>query len=443
MSKIRTHYDNLKIARNAPDVVIRASYEALIQTYHPDKFEGAKQQEAERITKIIRESYEVLSDPIRRSVHDRWIEEQDAQTQQSQFEDIKTDEPKPSNVPKVPPESKASNLWLVCLIIACLAIIIYGSLYPSPETRTSSIAGLVGYNLPIGVVFWLMFFIICGLKKGVRKATIAFAAIYGSLVGISLFGYSQYHYLQTKTDVITQQKVVASPIAEDTEVEQLHHIRGLHDKYLDFDANDTEKVLSELFSYCQYYSEKGSATGKLCLADLYKNGKGVTKNLDLSLQLTQNAANLGLPIAQFELGREYENGGMVPINKKSAEQWYLKAAHQNYVEAERALGGIYWNRGDMKSAVIWYQKAANQGNLDAMQSLGFIYSTENSGIQDDSLAIYWFRKVISQGGSSSIAPLDLIYERNGMPIQDPAKLKSYKTLLKFESERQRRAQIVE
>ena len=37
MTKVRTHYDNLKVARNAPPEVIRAAYKALAQKYHPDR----------------------------------------------------------------------------------------------------------------------------------------------------------------------------------------------------------------------------------------------------------------------------------------------------------------------------------------------------------------------------------------------------------------------
>ena len=35
MPTIRTHYDNLKVARNAPPEVIRAAYRVLAQKYHP------------------------------------------------------------------------------------------------------------------------------------------------------------------------------------------------------------------------------------------------------------------------------------------------------------------------------------------------------------------------------------------------------------------------
>ena len=36
MAKIRTHYDNLKVARDAPIEVIRAAYKSLCMKYHPD-----------------------------------------------------------------------------------------------------------------------------------------------------------------------------------------------------------------------------------------------------------------------------------------------------------------------------------------------------------------------------------------------------------------------
>ena len=75
MSKIRTHYDNLKVTRNAPDVVIKAAHKALLQLHHPDK--AADKVAAERITRIINEAREVLLDPRRRKQHDDWIQEKE------------------------------------------------------------------------------------------------------------------------------------------------------------------------------------------------------------------------------------------------------------------------------------------------------------------------------------------------------------------------------
>jgi hypothetical protein len=71
MAKIHTHYDNLKVARQAPQEVIRAAYKALSQKYHPDKNPG--DEKAARIMAIVNTAYNTLSDPVRRREHDEWI----------------------------------------------------------------------------------------------------------------------------------------------------------------------------------------------------------------------------------------------------------------------------------------------------------------------------------------------------------------------------------
>lgn len=76
MKKVHTHYDNLKVARNAPIEVIRAAYKTLSQKYHPDR--NPDNPEASNIMAIINGSYEVLSDPVQRKEHDEWIAEKEA-----------------------------------------------------------------------------------------------------------------------------------------------------------------------------------------------------------------------------------------------------------------------------------------------------------------------------------------------------------------------------
>jgi DnaJ-class molecular chaperone len=79
MPKLHTHYDNLKVARNAPPEVIRAAYKTLCQKFHPDRH-----LDKERSTKtfqIIHSAYETLSDPVKRSEHDAWIAASEALVQ--------------------------------------------------------------------------------------------------------------------------------------------------------------------------------------------------------------------------------------------------------------------------------------------------------------------------------------------------------------------------
>jgi curved DNA-binding protein CbpA len=75
--KVRTHYDNLKVARDAPPEVIRAAYKSLSQKYHPDRNPG--DPKASRTMAIINAAYRVLSDPDLRRKHDEWIRKVEAE----------------------------------------------------------------------------------------------------------------------------------------------------------------------------------------------------------------------------------------------------------------------------------------------------------------------------------------------------------------------------
>lgn len=76
MARIHTHYDNLKVARDAPPEVIRAAYKTLSQKYHPDRHGNSP--EAIRIIQIINSAYAVLSNPEKRREHDEWIQRSEA-----------------------------------------------------------------------------------------------------------------------------------------------------------------------------------------------------------------------------------------------------------------------------------------------------------------------------------------------------------------------------
>lgn len=71
MPRIHTHYDNLKVTRNAPPEVIRAAYKTLCQKFHPDR--NPDNESAKKTFLLIRTAYETLSDPEKRRLHDAWI----------------------------------------------------------------------------------------------------------------------------------------------------------------------------------------------------------------------------------------------------------------------------------------------------------------------------------------------------------------------------------
>jgi DnaJ-class molecular chaperone len=81
MSQFQTHYDNLKVARNAPPEVIRAAYKSLSQKFHPDHHQD--KADSTRAFQLISAAYKTLSDPQQREQHDLWIARTEAQLWQA------------------------------------------------------------------------------------------------------------------------------------------------------------------------------------------------------------------------------------------------------------------------------------------------------------------------------------------------------------------------
>jgi molecular chaperone DnaJ len=65
-------YDVLGVARDASDDDIKKAYRRLAMTYHPDRNGGSK--EAEERFKAITEAYDILRDPQKRAMYDRYGE---------------------------------------------------------------------------------------------------------------------------------------------------------------------------------------------------------------------------------------------------------------------------------------------------------------------------------------------------------------------------------
>ena len=103
--KIRTHYDNLKVSRDAPPEVIRAAYKSLTQKYHPDR---NPDPQAAKIMLHLNEAYEVLSDPEKRDNHDKWIRFEEWKA--AHRVDPKKEQPQPQPQPQ-PQASDPLNPW--------------------------------------------------------------------------------------------------------------------------------------------------------------------------------------------------------------------------------------------------------------------------------------------------------------------------------------------
>jgi uncharacterized protein len=118
-------------------------------------------------------------------------------------------------------------------------------------------------------------------------------------------------------------------------------------------------------------------------------------------------AEAGASLAQLKLARAYEAGNGVPENKKTAAEWYKKAAAQGNSDAQNELGVIYLTgdglKEDKQEAKLLYEKSARQGNASAMFNLGAVYYNGSGVPIDDVLSYAWF-VLAKDAGSPQAVP---------------------------------------
>lgn len=104
-------------------------------------------------------------------------------------------------------------------------------------------------------------------------------------------------------------------------------------------------------------------------------------------------ANKGDAMSQYAIGMRYERGFGIAQSFKTANDWFLKAAAQNYSMAELKLGDHYkYGRGvpvNLAEAAKWYRKAADMNNYAAQYALGHLYLSGDGVKQDFAEAYFW------------------------------------------------------
>ena len=147
----------------------------------------------------------------------------------------------------------------------------------------------------------------------------------------------------------------------------------------------------------------------------YYIGDGVKQDYSKAAALYRQAADLGDPMAQSDLGVMYENGRGVAQDDTQAVSWYRKAAEQGYAGGQYNLGVMYKNgRGvaqDYTQAVSWYRKAAEQGYTNAQSNLGIMYENGRGVAQDYGAAINWYLAAADQHNAPAINNLGAFFDR--------------------------------
>lgn len=124
----------------------------------------------------------------------------------------------------------------------------------------------------------------------------------------------------------------------------------------------------------------------------------------------QDAAALGYPPAQLQLGELYKTGQGVEQDPGQARVWFRRAANGGNVLAMHRIG-VMTARGDggpadTQAAITWFEQAANFGLVDSQYNLGAIYhpSANGGAMQDAEKAYYWY-SLAARNGDEAAEPL--------------------------------------
>lgn len=132
--------------------------------------------------------------------------------------------------------------------------------------------------------------------------------------------------------------------------------------YSSYTSKDYKTAFKEMLPY----AESGHVDAQYWVADMYRRGKGIQKNLSAAAKWYTKSAEQGDRWAQYNLGVMYDKGVGVLENDKTAVKWYTKAAEQGHASSQTNLGYMYDNgKGvltDYVRAYMWYNIGAYNGN---------------------------------------------------------------------------------
>ena len=134
-----------------------------------------------------------------------------------------------------------------------------------------------------------------------------------------------------------------------------------------------DKDYARAFEVFAAQSKEGDARATFYLSLLYRKGLGVVQNESQSLYLLKQAAEGGDPMAQYNLGNQYNRQGALGYHPGMAAAWWEKAAKQGLALAQHNMGSLYaLGRGvdqDLDKARYWYRQAAKNGSEKSAAAL--------------------------------------------------------------------------
>ena len=465
MANIRTHYDNLRVARNAPDSVIKAAYKALCQTYHPDKFQGNK-AEAERIMKLINTSYAVLIDPVKRAEHDAWIKEKEAAANQQyekasfaetgsgteqefyQKQETKREYTPPPREPEPePPETNPSlYLWrrffarqidyFICAFLLSFMLAAWSTTGQSlPNTINEAINNpnlsasqqMINWSI-VSAFFWVILESICLSMFGTTLGKALFRLrLVSDNIEPNYWGRSVAVWLQGMGGGLP---VISAFFMLNAAAKLKKNGQTEWDRRTGFSVE--AEPLGILRSVSLTVLIVLVFVGSSILGEIGKHTKPSQQQIQQA-QVVQSVPQ-ATPVKAKDF--DYSKVDLDSINPNDISfkgYEHLFKPEEKPVTRQATAQDIFQqaenlhNQGRYAEALPLYQGLAEQGDAYAQHTLGFMYERGQGVAQDNTQAVFlyrksvvWFRKSAEQGDADAQFRLGIMYEYGRGVAKDEA-----------------------
>ncbi len=149
------------------------------------------------------------------------------------------------------------------------------------------------------------------------------------------------------------------------------------------------------------------------LGDVYRDGRGIEKNLNEARYWYVLGAAKKNVFAEFNLALIYENGLGVSADPQKAAYWLWRAAKQGFAPAMEKLSAYYLDGKavpkDVAQAEILLTGAAEMGHIYAELRLGDLYIDGSALKQNPAAGAEWIRKAARQGYNEAQFRLATLY----------------------------------
>lgn len=167
-------------------------------------------------------------------------------------------------------------------------------------------------------------------------------------------------------------------------------------------------------------AEANNAEAVYHLGMAYKTGAGVAEDQAKALAAFRKAAELGDPLASYEVGAYYdgEGEGLVAADPAAALKYKLVAAEAGFALAQQDVGILYAQGGDIPAGLAWLEKSVDQGWSSGLMTLASVYNGAPGVTPDAGKTAAYFQIFLSRSEATPNQVAWLKSFQDGLSAED-------------------------